>query len=74
MSDTFPTPKQIAANERVLKLVNEGKNAKEIISALGQGGHLTLAGAVARLGLKPSKAGVTKGKYVAYDADTTFSS
>lgn len=64
---------QIKANKIVSDGVAKGDNAKTIIATLGQGGHLSLSGAVKRLGLKPSKPGVVKGKYTAFAPDTTFS-
>lgn len=67
------TANQINANNVVEAGISSAATASELIGRLGRGGHLALSGAVKRLGLKASKPGVTKGKYIAYDADTTFS-
>jgi len=67
-----PSATQKRVDDIVMQAVANGTPAKAIIQALGHGGHFSLAAAVRRLNLTASKEGWKNGRYVAYDADTTF--
>ena len=55
-------------------LIQQGKTAKEIKAALGQGAHLILYGAVKTLGAIPSVPATVSngGKFASYVDDCTF--